>query len=88
MVEPGDLASSGKRVTSVPVNPYTPFVDVNERRGRALWPSVVLTWCAEDRRPSPHGGGSLAASKVNTATGIPFIRALSTVSWVPELALT
>ena len=53
-----------------------------------LWPSVVLTWRAEDRRPSPHGGGSLAASKVNAATGIPFIRALSTVSWVPALALT
>ena len=53
-----------------------------------LWPSVVLTWRAEDRRQSLHGGGSLAASKVNTATGIPFIRALSTVSWVPALALT
>ena len=51
------------------------------------WPSAALTR-AEDRRPSPYDVGSLAASKVNTATGIPFIRALSTVSWVPALALT
>jgi hypothetical protein len=52
------------------------------------WPSVVLTRRAEDRRPSPGDAGSLAASKVNTTTGIPFIWALSTVSWVPALALT
>ncbi len=83
--EPGQTSPSARRTLNRSRRPSLRRASPRRARrqpktqGPGLRPSPRrLTWC---------NGGSLAAWKVNTTTGIPFSRALSTVSWVPLLAL-